>query len=174
MSIAPSPKSQEISLIPFDNLYAPTVAGWVLDDRQLTWLAPSTKPPLTAVKVTKWIRPNGHRMLGLVQSNPLPIAYGELNPMMREPGHLWIGHVVVDPFYRQRGLGSHFVEAVCQFGWDNMGADKISLIVFPDNRAAIKCYRRVGFYEIGEEHHAFSDHGPRIRLLRLEIRNPQT
>ncbi len=172
MSIAPSPKPQGLSLVPFDNLYAPTIAGWVRNDRQLAWLAPSTKPPLTAAKVVGWVRPQGHRLLGAIKATPIPIAYGELNPMKQEPGHLWIGHVVVDPNYRQRGLGRDFVEAICQAGWDDMGADRISLIVFPDNLPAIKCYKKVGFHEVGEEHHAFGHRGPRQRLLRLEIINP--
>ncbi len=172
MSIAPSPKPQPLSLIPFDNLYAPTIASWIPDDRQLAWLAPSTQPPLTAAKVVGWVRPHGRRLLGAIKSNPLPIAYGELNPMMKEPGHLWVGHVVIDPLYRHRGLGRHFVDAICQTGWHEMGADRISLIVFPDNLPAIRCYLRVGFCEIGEEHHAFGGHGPRRRLLRLEIKNP--
>jgi len=174
MSIAPAPQSQKISLIPFDNLYAPTIASWIWDDRQLAWLAPSTQPPLTAVKVVSWKRPLSQRMLGTIKSNPLPIAYGELNPMSKDPGHLWIGHVVLDPNYRQRGLGRGFVEAICRVGWDQMGADRISLIVFPDNLPAIKCYQRVGFQEIGEEHHAFGGRGPRLRLLRLEFKNPLT
>ena len=35
-------------LRPFDRLFGPTVAGWVRDDAELFWLAPSTPPPLTA------------------------------------------------------------------------------------------------------------------------------
>jgi ribosomal protein S18 acetylase RimI-like enzyme len=49
-------------------------------------------------------------------------------------------------------------------------ANRISLIVFPENTAAVECYRRVGFVPVTEEYHAFGEKGTKHRFLRLELR----
>ena len=89
--------------------------------------------------------------------------------MRREPGHLWLGHLVVRPDQRGKGAGQVLVRALLAYASERHLASRVSLIVFPDNTAALKCYRRVGFTIVGEEYHQFGDVGPRRRLLRLEI-----
>ncbi len=150
---------------PFDDRFAEHVASWVKDARELHMLAPSTSMPLTAEKVLAWRKKNGMAFLYRTVDY-VPVAYGEVNPMTNEVGHLWFGHIIVDPERHGCGIGERFVQALIRYGFEKMAARKISLVVFPENIAAIKCYKKVGFQEVGEEYHQFGDHGPKHRLLR--------
>jgi len=158
-----------VRLAPFDSSRAPTVSGWVRTDGELRWLAPSTLPPLTADKVRGWRKADGDAYVALNESGTCPMAYGELNPMRHEVGHLWLGHVIVDPALRGSGIGRRFVEHLLSEAFFGRAARMVSLIVFPDNTAAVRCYQSAGFRCAGEEHHRFIAGGPLQRLLRFEI-----
>ena len=157
-------------LRPFEPDDAREGARWVRTKRDLQWLAPGTAPPLTAEKVIAWKKPGGQAFALTVNDSSEPIGYGELNPMGGENGHWWIGHVIVRPDLRGRGLGQAFVRALLDHAFHELAADRVSLIVFPGNRAALDCYRRVGFAPMSEEFHQFGQGGAKNRLLRLEIR----
>lgn len=169
MSSTVSQDSGRLCLVRFEPRYASQIAEWVETDEQLRWVAPSARPPLTAAKVAAWKRPSGEAFTILRESDGQAVGYGELNPMQREPGHLWLGHLIVRPDQRGKGAGQVLVRALLAYASERYLATRVSLIVFPDNAAALKCYRRVGFTIVGEEYHQFGGVGPRHRLLRLEI-----
>ena len=167
---------EEFHLGPFESADAAEVSRWVKTAQELKWLAPSTAGPLTAQKVVNWKKPGGLAFVLRYGAHrdaraAFPVAYGELNPMRLQPDHLWIGHLVVRPERRGRGVGQVMVRAVTDHAFGEVSAARVSLIVFPDNVAAIECYRRVGYRIVGEEYHGF---GPpqrtrqKHRLLRLE------
>ncbi len=162
-----------LRLEPFTRLHAPTIAAWVKTEQELRWLAPSTAPPLSADKVLGWLKPGWGAFLLVEEGDPIPIGYAELNPMRRDPGHLWIGHVILRPDRRGQGLGKRFVGRLLADAFSRDGVTRVSLIVFPGNTAAIECYRRVGFTFTGEEYHQYGDSERRERLLRFEIRPSQ-
>jgi ribosomal protein S18 acetylase RimI-like enzyme len=60
-----------------------------------------------------------------------------------------IGNVAVDPAHRGRGLGRAVTAAICR-SLAAAGIADIGLNVLGDNRAAIACYRRLGFEKIAE------------------------
>ena len=128
--------------------------------------------PLTAEKVLAWRRPHGHVFELARDGDIAPIGYAELNPMLRERGHLWLGHVIVRPPERGRGIGRVFVRMLVEYAFDQLAAHLVSLIVYPNNKPAIDCYQRVGFKPTREEHHAFGPSSVEERMLRLEIRPP--
>lgn len=101
-----------------------------------------------------------------------PLGYGEINPLRSGGEHVWLGHVIVRPDRRGRGLGSILLRALLAEVFERRNATRVALIVFPDNLAALRCYRRAGFCLSGEEHHQFDGAGPTHRLLRLEITRP--
>ena len=151
---------------------APILARWVKSEQQLRWLAPSTPPPLTAEKIVAWKRPGGEAFVLAMGRDDAPAGYGELNPMRSGCGDLWLGHVIVRPDLRGRGVGTFLSRALLSEAFEQRGANRVSLIVFPDNLAALRCYRRAGFITAGEEHHQFGGAGSTHRLLRLEIARP--
>ncbi|GMV95667.1 MAG: hypothetical protein AMXMBFR83_00390 [Phycisphaerae bacterium] len=155
-------------LADFDKLMAPVVARWARDAAELFWLAPSTPAPLTAAKVVNWPGADGGPRLfyrdGLIE----PIGYCELNPMPGQPGHYWIGHCVVRPEQRGAGLGRLLMELVLEEAFAR-GAYRVSLMVFPENEAACRCYRSVGFREVGDQYKQFPTSDRRHRMVQMSL-----
>ena len=145
------------------------IANWVETREQLRWVAPSTELPLTPAKVAEWKKPGGEAFVLVLGDQSEPIAYGELNPMRNAPHDLWLGHLIVRPNQRGQGMGQTLLTRLLELAFGRYAAKRVLLVVFPDNVAAIECYRRVGFQVIREEQHRFGDTGPRHKLLRLEI-----
>ena len=160
-------------LCAFDKLMAPIVAGWPRDDRELFWLAPKTPPPLTPAKVTAWPGPDGCPLLFRRDGVDEPLGYIELNPMPAQKRHLWMGHCVVPHERRGCGLGRAMVELMLDEAFLRRRADRVSLIVFPDNVRAIRCYRRVGFVDASEQLKHFPTTGRQHRMLRMSIDREQ-
>ncbi len=159
-------------LTSFQPWHAPSIARWVQAEQQLRWLAPSTRPPLTAEKVLRWKKSGGEAFVLVNSGKGSPLGYGEINPMGQGDGYVWLGHVVVRPDRRGQGLGSFLLRALLAEAFERQNATRVALIVFPDNHAALRCYRRAGFGLSGEEFHQFHREGSTHRLLRLEITRP--
>ena len=172
MPIGSGEKAAELLLTPFDSGHASVIAGWVTTTPELRWLAPSVEPPLTPEKVVGWQRPDGYAFSLNRAVDPLPLGYGELNLMRRQADQFWIGHVIVDPDHRKQGLGRYLVHSLVSYAFERLFARRVSLVVFPDNEAAIRCYRRVGFRPVAEEFHRVGTDGPQHRLLRFEMDRP--
>lgn len=149
--------------------HAPTIARWVRTEQELRWLAPSTPPPLTAEKIVGWKKPDGAAFVLVKGGERAPWGYGEINRWQDCEQHVWLGHVIVRPDQRGRGLGGLLLRALLDEAFERRKSMRVALIVFPDNYAALRCYRRGGFNLSGEEHHQFGHTGPTHRLLRLEI-----
>lgn len=156
-------------LVRFDPQFAPRVAAWVSSPGELFHLTPTTPPPLTAEKVLAWCRPTDHPFMLMPRGSDCPCGYAELNPMRWHPDQFWIGHVILDPATRGQGVGTQFMELLADMGFETLGAQRLLLIVFPDNEPAIACYRRTGFELCGQEHHRFGPHRRRYRMLRFAL-----
>ena len=165
--------NDDLLLRRFEPRFARTVASWVQDADELFNLTPTTPPPLTASKVIAWSRAPGWAFLLHTRGADTPTGYGELNPIRSNDEHLWIGHVVVDPAERGRGTGTALVQKLAETGFSTLAAERISLIVFPDNEAAVRCYVRAGFEPRGQEYHQFGPSRRRYRMLRFEIDRPR-
>jgi len=172
MNVTAAPGIARLAL-PFQDADAPVVAKWVRSNEELRFLAPGTQPPLNKEKISGWQLPRGRSYVGRIDADgpcetegPI-VAYGELNLIASERSHLWLGHCIVDPALRRQGVGGRFVTALLEEAFGRLAADKVSLIVFPENGPAIRCYLKAGFEQTGEEWHSFRG-GPNERLLRLE------
>lgn len=96
-----------------------------------------------------------------------PLAYGEVNLLNERRREYWLGHLIVDPRQRGRGVGRWLAELLLQEAFDRLGARRVSLVVFPENRSAIACYRAAGMRDEGFETHYFPPYRRWERLLRL-------
>lgn len=174
---------------PFQDEHAPEICSWVVTPEDVRRLAPGTDPPLTPQKIIAWRRPGGRSFIWpanavlheLAERHPLdrmsseslrirgdgPVGYAELNPMPNDPHHLWVGHCVIHPALRGMGFGFRFVRELLGVATHTLAARRVSLIVFPDNTSAVRCYRRAGFVEVGPERHEFN--GVTETLLRMEF-----
>lgn len=62
-----------------------------------------------------------------------------------------LGFVIVDSQRRGKGYGRKMVSLAVRYAFDFVGVDKISLGVFENNRAAIRCYEACGFKRVQRE-----------------------
>ncbi len=175
MSVTPSPtevvhvRNGLYYLSSFNKQAASLITGWPRDARELFRLAPKTLPPLTEAKVMAWPGQNGCPLLFRRDGVTDPLGYLELNPMPVQERHLWMGHCVIQPEHRGRGLGRVMVDLVLDKAFLHRDAERVSLVVFPDNVPAVRCYHRVGFLEAGEQVKYFPTTGHRYRMLRMSI-----
>ncbi|MCL2330732.1 MAG: GNAT family N-acetyltransferase [Phycisphaerae bacterium] len=160
-------------LAAFDALLAPLVARWTRDDRELFWLAPKTPPPLTAPKVAAWAGTDGRPIFFYHDTQPEPIGYFELNPMVADFGHFWLGHCIVRPDLRNAGFGQVMISLGLELAFREQRAYRVSLVVFPENTSAIRCYDRVGFVHVGDQHRFFPTTGRQHRMLQMSINRGQ-
>ena len=167
--ITPTATDAHHHLVPFDPLYAPLVASWVVGGEELSLLAPGTKPPLTAAKVVGWTTAGGHALLLDHANHQAPVAYGEINRMNRQRRHYWLGHLLVDPARRGAGVGRLLTRLLIEYAGTTLGAKRLSLVVFPENRPAIVCYERCGFRLIGEQRQRFATGKRRMLYYELNL-----
>ena len=171
--LVPGPGCPEaLDLRPFDPRYAGLVASWARGPLETYWLAPRTEPPLTARKVREWADPAHRPYMLVAPGQPTPLGYGELNLLHGRRHEYWLGHLVVDPEQRGRGFGRQLTVLLLQRAFHQFGAWYVSLVVFPENVAAVACYRAAGMREDGFEIHTFPAYGSRERLLRFIATSP--
>lgn len=169
-----------LRLAPFERCYAPLVAGWTGVPIDAYWLAPRTPPPITAAKVLGWIRPGTSAMLlseeqGSDRSDRpcedarAPLAYGEINILEGHTRAYWLGHLLVAPEHRGRGVGRQLTEHLLRHAFERFNARRVTLVVFPDNKAAIACYESAGMRIDGHEDHHFAVYGHTVRMVRMAV-----
>jgi RimJ/RimL family protein N-acetyltransferase len=156
-----------LRLTPFEAGYADRVLSWVRSPREAYWLAPRTKPPLTIEKLRAWARPGRIPLMLVAPEQPEPLAYGELNVLNERRREYWLGHLIVDSQQRGRGLGRRLTELLLRRAFDRLAARRVSLVVFPENAAAVACYQAAGMCDDGYETHYFAVYRRRERLVRL-------
>ncbi len=157
-------------LVPFDPVWAEHVISWIRDPQEAYWLAPKTPPPLTTRHLLRWQRPDHHTYLMFEVGGNLPVAYGELNRLSLGGRRYWLGHLIVDSARRGCGFGVTLTRLLIEEGLNRRGAREVSLVVFPENRRAIHCYRAAGMIDDGFETHTFPAYGRTECLVRLAAR----
>lgn len=156
-------------LTAFDKLMAPVVAGWARDGQELFWLAPSTSPPLTAAKVVGWAGAESGPRLFRRDDVFEPVGYLEINPMPGQSGHFWLGHCVIRSDRRGEGLGRVMIDLVLNEAFHLRAAYRVSLMVFPENHPAYRCYLAAGFREVSDQFKYFATTGKRYRMVQMSI-----
>jgi RimJ/RimL family protein N-acetyltransferase len=166
-------RETEYVLRPFSPDHAAPVASWVDSVRTRRWVSPSAAGEVTAELVNRWVKPGGEALVLADAVRFTPIAYGELNPMRAERRHYWLGHLIVAPAYRGFGIGFRLTQELLAHAFLERLAQRVSLIVFPDNSAAVRCYTKAGFRLTGEEFHRFGASARASRLLRFQLARAQ-
>lgn len=149
-----SPDDSPVVLAPFEREDIPDLIRWVPDARFLMqWSGTSFSWPLDRKQMEHYQqrglnepgktfnftartvedgRRIGHVSLANVEASRQKT--GRLCRVLIGPGEA-----------RNRGLGQAMVEAVVDFGMDELGLESIDLVVYDFNKSAIRCYEKVGF-----------------------------
>jgi RimJ/RimL family protein N-acetyltransferase len=167
---SPEPVRPVPRLAPLAREHAGLIASWAQDQRAAEWLAPRTPPPLDAAKVLEWQLPGVHAYLLYAGDEPLPLAYGEVNELRRDRGEYWLGHLVVAPARRGQGWGRDLTRLLLRAAFNELGARRVTLVVFPENRAAVRAYEAAGMVVDGYETHFFAPYGRTVVLVRMVAR----
>ena len=169
MAIQPRPiPSTRLALHPFLPEHADDIAEWIQDEQEAYWLAPRSRVPLNARRVIEWGDAEGERYVLQSGAGDVPLAYGEVNRLSRDPGTYWLGHLVVAPHARGHGYGQQLTKLLLDRGFGR-GARRITLVVFPDNELAIHAYERAGLKRDGYETHYFPIYRRNVRLIRMAM-----
>lgn len=159
-----------LELRPFELAFAANVCSWVQSNRDLLWLAPRTEPPISDAKVLAWHHDRCTPMLLFELGDDEPCGYADINRMKVQIDNVWLGHIIIAPSRRRRGYGAQFVRLLLEAAFADSNTTMVSLVVFPDNVAAIRCYQNCGFRLTCNEYHRFRDPHARQRMLRLDLR----
>ncbi len=76
------------------------------------------------------------------------IGYITLRIPADDPAEQRLGFVIVDDSKRGKGFGKALVGMAVDYAFRKLGATKVSLGVFENNPAAIRCYESVGFNRV--------------------------
>ena len=162
-------QDDRLALRPFDARWAGLVAGWVRNDAELFWIAPKTPAPITPEKVLGWSVDRDYSRVVCAHGTALPVAYGELHYMPASRTHLWLGHLLVSPACRGKGVGGRLTRLLLIEAFEVQRARRVSLIVFPTNVVAIRCYQRAGLIYLGEQKRFFETTGRYHRMIALSM-----
>jgi len=164
-----APAVQASGFVPFEARHASLVAGWVRSDKDLFMLSPRTPGPLTAAKVIGWKQAGGDQLMYHDPGDGEPCGYVELNPMPEGGRHWWIGHCIVAPHQRGNGTGLRMVRLVLDRAFEYRDARRVSLVVFPGNFGAVRCYCVAGLGERREIYREFATRPGQHRMLYMSI-----
>lgn len=92
---------------------------------------------------------DGHNSVAMTMvNNEEVVGYITLRVPADDLSEKRIGFVIVDDSKRGRGLGKTLVGMAVDYAFCKLGATKVSLGVFENNPAAIRCYESVGFHRV--------------------------
>ncbi len=64
-----------------------------------------------------------------------------------------VGCFLIDPNYRNKGIGKEAICLVTKYAFEELKLCKLQLAVFDFNKSAIKCYEKCGFIKCGQYIH---------------------
>lgn len=95
----------------------------------------------------RFIDRQGSCALTMVDSNDI-VGYITLRTPTDISSEQRLGFVIVDDSKRGKGFGKALVRMAVDYAFSKLGATKVSLGVFENNPAAIRCYESVGFHRL--------------------------
>lgn len=80
-----------------------------------------------------------------------------------------LGIVIFNPNYWGKGFGTEAINLILDYGYSVLNLHTIELEVFAFNKRALKCYRKVGFIEIGRKREAHFINGIYHDVIQMDI-----
>lgn len=91
------------------------------------------------------------------------------NPSNEDSKVVRLGFIIVDVSLRGRGYGKKLINEAIKFAKGNLNATKITLGVFENNDAALRCYTSSGFKIVSREDNVFTFNDEKWNILEMEL-----
>ncbi|QTC43027.1 GNAT family N-acetyltransferase [Bacillus sp. V3] len=148
---------------------------WCLDKEVTKHLnMPEKYPPFSMEETRNWInmcmnRTNGYEQKAIVTEEGTHIGWIDLKHIDHLNKHAELGIAIGDKAYWGKGYGLAAMKEMLQWGFNELGLNKIWLRVEVDNEKAIKSYLRMGYVEEGILRHDRLRNGEFVDRLRMSI-----
>ena len=108
--------------------------------------------PLTSAEVDRWYSGVADERYGwIIESGGRCIGVARLHHVDEQVQTARYAVGIFRPLDRGKGIGQEVTRLVLEYAFATLGLKQVDLRVLDFNRAAIECYRRCGFEEIGRE-----------------------
>ena len=160
-----------MTLRPFNINDAETILSWCKDKHAFRLWSADRYKEFPAQPDDMMEQYTGNRMF------PLTAIVGDAivgHILLRFPSEdksvIRFGFVIVDSQKRGNGYGREMLNLAIRYGFEILKAEKITLGVFENNKAAYHCYRAAGFREVSQaEPEIFHILNEDWKCLELEI-----
>ena len=162
-----------LRLRPYKNSDAETIVGWQGDERAFRqWCADRYDHyPISAEDMNAYYLASTdiYPMTAVNESG----IVGHITLRFADPEEkeVRLGFVIVDPAERGMGRGRELVQLAARYAVIFLGAEKVSLAVFEDNKPAYTCYLAAGFRDVTSQvpREGYSVLGETWHCRRLEL-----
>lgn len=149
-----------LRLRPYQPCDAETVVRWLSDEEELhKWCADCFDHyPVTAAMLNAYYEANRENasFWGMTAFEDAgPVGHVTMRLRGAEPFTVHLGLLVIDPARRGQGVGEAFVKLTVRFAVEILRAARVTLRVFENNPAAVRCYQRAGFRRVPGSERAF-------------------
>lgn len=84
---------------------------------------------------------------------------------------LRLGFVIINDMQREKGYGKEMVSLAIRYAFEFVKVNKVSLGVFENNLAAIRCYESCGFKKVSKEKiEAYLCMGEKWNCIEMELK----
>ena len=111
----------------------------------------------------------GHRFSIILLDSEILIGHISLHDVDHFNRNAFLGIVIGEEEYRNKGYGTEAVRLVLDYGFKTLNLHSIMLSVHADNSAAIACYKKVGFSESGRRREWVFKNGKYIDKIYMDI-----
>lgn len=133
----------EATLRKLDDDDIPELMRWIPDAEAADrWSGPFLRFPFTSETFREDLRLDKVDSWALVNRAGDLVGFGQVHERY---GRNHLGRLAVHPDRRGSGLGHLLVAELMQRGAEHPGHAEFGLYVYPDNAAALRCYRAAGF-----------------------------
>jgi Acetyltransferases, including N-acetylases of ribosomal proteins len=112
---------------------------------------------------------SGYRFAIVLLENDTLIGHISLHDVDHLNRNAFMGIVIGEKEYRNKGYGTEAVRLAVDFGFNALNLHNIILSVHSDNQAGINCYKKVGFKEVGRRRDWIYKNGKYTDLLYMDI-----
>ncbi len=165
-----------IRLRPHKKSDSKTICKWLNSEEVFyKWSAGRYQYPLTAEQLDSrfeefQLDPNAWFMTALDETGNV-CGHFIFRKADYENNSIHMGFIVVSPDCRGKGIGKQMLSAAIKYAAEILGMKRITLGVFANNPAAVKCYESIGFKPFGN-HDDFEYKGQKWDCIDMEWISP--